>query len=84
MPGLHFVYSSLVYALPAVLVMLGETLVFPNYRLARDAEGRSIACLTYPLSVLWEKRKFYIFVGIGKGTGFEHELSSQGCHGRVG
>ncbi len=38
-PRLLFVYSSLVYALPVVLVMLGETLLFPNYRLARDAEG---------------------------------------------
>lgn len=38
-PRLLFVYSSLVYALPVVLVMLGETLMFPNYRLARDAEG---------------------------------------------
>lgn len=38
-PRLLFVYSSLVYALPVVLVMVGETLLFPNYRLARDAEG---------------------------------------------
>ena len=38
-PRLLFVYSSLVYALPVVLVMIGETLLFPNYRLARDAEG---------------------------------------------
>lgn len=38
-PRLLFVYSSLVYALPVVLVMLGETVLFPNYRLARDAEG---------------------------------------------
>lgn len=38
-PRLLFVYSSLVYALPVVLVMIVETLLFPNYRLARDAEG---------------------------------------------
>ena len=38
-PRLLFVYSSLVYALPVVLVMVGETLLFPNYRLARAAEG---------------------------------------------
>lgn len=38
-PRLLLFYSSLVYALPVVLVMLVETLLFPNYRLAREAEG---------------------------------------------
>lgn len=38
-PRLLFVYSSLVYAIPVVLVIIGETILFPNYRLARDAEG---------------------------------------------
>lgn len=38
-PRLLFVYSSLVYALPVVVVMIAETLLFPNYRMARNAEG---------------------------------------------
>lgn len=38
-PRLLYAYSSLVYALPVVTLVIGETLLFPSYLVARDSEG---------------------------------------------